>query len=143
MADIFLINKYGEPQVYSGISCVKFKNSDGGVSEFYSRKNNYVVGTPINITIPVSEWSGTKYTFEVSEFGPIENLQIGIPVESSIENAQIIMECALTIPYWRNSYLDKDDDGIAETYSCSTISISALKTPTKDIAVCIWGLANE
>lgn len=143
MADILLRDAKGEPVVYPGVTCIKLKNKDGGSTAFYTRKDSYVVGEPVNITIPVTGWVGSKYTLTTSDYGPIDKLQIGIPVESSIDNAQSIVACALTIPRVTNSYTDNDGDDVLETYTSSTIEISAKEPPTKDITVCIWGLNNE
>lgn len=131
---------HGEPNIYPGVTCIKLKNKEGGSTAFYTRKDNYVIGNPTIITIPVADWVGSRYTITTSEYGEVGNLQLGIPIDSSMDNAQRVIECALTIPIINNKFLDKDDDDILETYDSTTIVISAKEPPTKDITICIWGL---
>lgn len=104
---------------------------------------NYVIGRLYEHTIPVEAWNGTSYTFTTSDFGEVVGLQIGIPPTSSYRNAHTAIQCALTIPYFSNSYVDNDADGIKETYFYTTIVISAKEQPKTDVKVAIWALAEK
>ena len=112
-------------------------------------KNNdivYVVSSPIDFVLSAGEWNGTVYTLTVTEYGEVGELQLGIPTSSSIVNAQLLEQCALTIAQIENSYqnTDTDGDGTNDTrvYSSTNITISAVTAPTKDVTIAIWGLVK-
>lgn len=106
----------------------------------------YVLGTPVDFVLSASGWNGTVYTLTVTEYGEVGELQIGIPTSSSIVNAQLLEQCALTIAQIKNSYTNTDTDGDGENdtkvYKSTDITISAVTAPTEDITVAIWGLVK-
>ena len=90
----------------------------------------YVVGASTDFTLSANDWDGTNYTLRLDrtkyEIG--NNLQIGIPSQSSMTNAQLLTESALTISNIGLSALQH------------TITITAVTAPSKDIVVTIYGV---
>ena len=105
----------------------------------FSNQTVYVVGEPKELTLTADGWNGTTYTIVTTEYGTVGELQIGVPPSSSMTNAKIVEQCALTIPRILNTMIDTDGDNVKET-NRATIYISAVTAPTEDIVVAIWGL---
>lgn len=122
--------KLGE-SVYKNVHSVGMITESGGSVTF----PKYVIGTPMEFVLSLSNWSGTTYSIKIENY-KIGNygVQIGMPLAPDIETAQIILECAFTISY---SYFTAATSS-AKAYT--TIRISAIQTPTKDIPIVLFGL---
>ena len=99
----------------------------------------YVVGNPVEFVLSKDGWNGTIYTITTEEYGVVGDLQLGIPPNSTMPNAQRLIQCALTIPQISNVMVDNDGDEVKET-NRATITISAVTAPTEDVTIAIWGL---
>lgn len=87
----------------------------------------YVVGQPYEFTLLASAWNGTTYTLDITGYTIKNTPQIGLPLINDYANTRAVVEAALTIPQ----------------ASGTTVIISAVKTPTVDIKIAIFGLAVE
>ena len=128
MANIVLKNANGENVVYKGITSIKFNTEDGTEVEFVEQATQYVQSNYIEQTLLMTNWSGTTYTLTFDTYLNTQAVQIGIPPESSLPNAKLLIQNPLRI-----SHLEK-------TSSSLTLTISALKPPTSDLIVALWGL---
>lgn len=122
--------KLGE-DIYKNVHSVSMETETGGTVTF----PKYVISTPMEVVLSLSNWSGTTYNIKIENY-KIGNygVQIGMPLVSDTETAQIILECAFTIPY--SSFTAATSSAAAYT----TIRISAINTPTKDITIVLFGL---
>lgn len=97
---------------------------------------NYVAGNPQTFTLYATGWNGTSYNLDLSSYPNVSgNIVIGVPPASSMYNAELMAQCALSISQvyiYRNS-----DTGVVST---ATAYISAVTQPTEDLLITIWGL---
>ena len=89
----------------------------------------YVLGTPVDFVLSATAWNGTIYELTVTEYGEVGELQIGIPTSSSIVNAQLLEQCAMTIAQIENSYTNTDTDGDGENDTRFTHPLPLLSLP--------------
>lgn len=98
---------------------------------------NYVVGNPVNFTLLASEWNGTTYNLDLSAYPAVSNnIVIGIPTTSSMYNATLMANAALSIA--QVSIIRNSE---TQELASATARISAVNQPTEDLLVAIWGLA--
>lgn len=91
-------------------------------------QTNYVVGSANNFTLLASNWNGTTYNLDLSAYPTVsQNIVIGVPINSSMYNATLMAEAALSIA----------QVSIGDT--SATARISAVNQPTEDILISIWG----
>lgn len=128
MANIVLKNASGEDIIYKGITSIKLNTEDGSVAEFVESPIVHVIGDYVEFTLLLDNWNGTTYTITTSEYVNITDVQLGIPPNSSLSNARMLIQSCLTIP------------GLESDESSTTIRIGAVKAPTSDVTVAIWGL---
>ena len=122
--------KLGE-RVYENVHSISTE-TETGTSTIFPR---YVIGAPMEVVLSLDNWSGTTYNiklenYKIGEYG----LQVGMPLVSDANIAQMIVECAFTIPY---SYFSSATSSAA---AYTTLRISAIKTPTRDIPIALFGL---
>lgn len=122
--------KLGE-NIYKNVHSVGMTTESGDSVTF----PKYVIGTPMEIVLSLSNWSGTTYSIKIENY-KIGNygVQIGMPAVADVETAQMIVECALTIPY--SSFTSATSSANAYT----TVNVSAIKTPTKNLPIVLFGL---
>lgn len=122
--------KLGE-NIYKNVHSVSME-TESGDSAIFPR---YVVGTPMEFMLYCDNWNGTTYTLKLENY-KIGNygIQIGMPLVSDIDISQAIIECAFTISY--SLFTAATSSAAAYT----TIRISAIKTPFKDIPISLFGL---
>lgn len=115
-------------------------------SALFVRKSQLAV-TPVFFTLEAGLWNGTTYTLNVSEYGRVGELVLGIPHTSSASNTERLIQSALTIARIEHetSSIDTNGDGETDTfvYSNTIITISAVTAPTQNVDVAIWGLIYE
>lgn len=98
---------------------------------------NYVVGNPVNFTLLASEWNGTTYNLDLSAYPAVSNnIVIGIPTTSSMYNATLMANAALSI-----AQVSISRNSETQELTSATARISAVNQPTEDLLVAIWGLA--
>lgn len=128
MANIVLKNAQGENIVYRGITSIKFNTEDGTETEFVEQATQYVQGDYVQETLYLADWNGTTYTLTYSTYLNTATVQLGIPPDSSLFNAKLLIQHALNV-----SHIEKTDTAL-------TLTISALKPPTSDLTIALWGL---
>lgn len=117
------------PAAIAGIS--------GGGGDVVIGGLTYVVGEPVAFTL--SGWDaaaqGTTYTLKANGYKIGANgLQIGLPADSSTVNTQAVVAAALTVV--NTSFTAATDSAPAYT----TVAISAVSVPDRDLTVAIFGL---
>lgn len=122
--------KLGE-NVYKNVHSVGMGTENGGSVTF----PKYVISTPMEVVLSLSNWNGTTYDLKIENY-KIGNygVQVGMPLVTDTETAQMILECAFTIPY---TYL-KSATSSAAAYT--QLKISAIQTPTRDVSIYLFGL---
>ena len=90
-------------------------------------KTAYVSGDGVEFTLFAANWDGTTYSLDISGYTIAYAPQLGLPAVSDYPNTKTVVKSALTIP----------------EASGSTVVISAIKAPTVDVRVAIFGLAAE
>lgn len=98
----------------------------------------YRISEPVNFTLYANNWVGNNYLIEIpaNTYTIEKKLHIDIPLETSTVNKDYVVESALTLPYYSQSYTRFND-----TYNVLSINISASKAPTEDVEISIYGLA--
>lgn len=96
----------------------------------------YVVGKPIEFTISGWDVNGDSVkTIKATGYKVGANgLQLGLPAKSSTTNTQAVIGAALTIP--KTGFTAASGSAAAYT----TIYVSAVNIPTRDITIAIFGL---
>lgn len=89
-------------------------------------QTSYIYATPIEFTLSKDNWNGTTYTLSISGYTVMSTPQLGLPPISDYANTTSVVKAALTIP---------------ESNS-SSIIISAVNTPTRDLRIAIFGLTE-
>lgn len=87
-------------------------------------KTAYVGGNGVEFTLLAASWNGTTYSLDITGYSIAYPPQLGLPAVSDYPNTKAVVKSALTIP----------------EASGSTIVISAIKAPTVDVRVAIFGL---
>lgn len=94
----------------------------------------WAIGSPTVFTLDKDKWNGTSYSLVIGQYDAVSNnIQLGVPPQSSMYNADIVTKCAMTIP--KISYASGDN---GRTY---TVIISAVNVPVVDVQIAIWGLS--
>ena len=97
----------------------------------------YAVGTPVEFTLSVDGWNGTTYELKAENYSIGSNdVQIGLPTESSTVNTQAVVAAALTIVHTLETAANTSNG----TPAYVTLTISAIETPIRDITIAIFGL---
>lgn len=100
----------------------------------------YVIGEPIDVTIPADSWDGTTAKVKVIGYLPVSSssklVTIGLPLNDSTVNTQRVIAATLTMPYVYYTDADTDDNVAAYT----TLYLSAITAPTKDVTIGVFGL---
>ena len=99
----------------------------------------YVVGAPVLFTL--TGWDtaeqGTTYTLTAEGYKIGENgVQLGLPSDSSTVNTQAVIAAALTIVNTAVTAPNKKEGTVGFT----TITISAVNAPSRELTVAIFGL---
>ena len=99
----------------------------------------YVVGAPVLFTL--TGWDtaeqGTTYTLTAEGYKIGENgVQLGLPSDSSTVNTQAVVAAALTIVNTAVTAPNKNTNTVGFT----TITISAVNAPSRELTVAIFGL---
>ena len=99
----------------------------------------YVVGAPVLFTL--TGWDtaeqGTTYTLTAEGYKIGENgVQLGLPSDSSTVNTQAVIAAALTIVNTAVTAPNKNTNTVGFT----TITISAVNAPSRELTVAIFGL---
>lgn len=95
----------------------------------------YVVGTPVEFTIPAADWSGTNYNLIATGYKVgAGGVQLGLPANDDNTNTQAVISAALTIPH--TSFTAATSSAAAKT----EIHVSAVNVPTRDITIALFGL---
>lgn len=126
MANIVLRNAAGENVTYKGITSIIFNTDDGSTVEFIEGSRTYVLGKYTEYTLTLDKWNGTTYTLTTTDYLNVVDAQLGIPPNSSLDNAQTIIHSCLTIA------------NIENNESNTVFTIGAVKAPTKDVTIAIW-----
>lgn len=134
MANLSLKDSTGQQHIYPGITSIKIKNENGGLTEYYQDKQSYETLVPVEIVIPYSGWDGTKYEITISDHGEATNLRLGIPPGSSMENAEVLIKSGLTLSHFSNYYSDS-------VYKNTNLIIRASAVPLTDVTVVLWGFS--
>lgn len=138
MANLLLKGQDGIEREYHGITCINFKTAEGGLATFVEDRPNYVIGRPVEFTLDPTMWNGTTYTLTFSDYGEVsDNIQIGVPPMSSMKNANLVVQSAISIPEVANSFTTVDS---VSTYSSTTLTLVAVTAPIEEITIAIWGL---
>lgn len=132
--------KLGE-QIFNNITVVKLNTIDGDTVEFYEEsapiENVYVIGAPVDFTLSLDSWNGTTYALKAENYKVgVNDVQIGLPSATSTTNANAVVKAALTIV--TTSYTSANSSNGTPAYT--TLNISAVNAPTRDITVAIFGL---
>lgn len=120
---------------YAGL--VESISSDGGDdgSNEEVTVTGYVVGTPMEFTIPASDWDGSNYLLKITGYKIGDNgVQIGLPANATTTNTQEVITAALTIPH---TYFSAATDTAA---AYTDLTISAVNVPSRDIVIAVFGL---
>jgi hypothetical protein len=126
MANVILGNN-----VYKNVHSVSMTTESGEPITFAK----YVIGTPIEVVLYADSWLGTTYSLKIENYKIGDRgVQIGMPSLSSVDAAQMIVECALTIP--SSTFTSATSSAAAYT----SIRISAIEAPTADITILLFGL---
>ena len=126
MANVILGNN-----VYKNVHSVSMTTESGEPITFAK----YVIGTPIEVVLYADSWLGTTYSLKIENYKiGSRGVQIGMPSLSSVDAAQKIIECALTIP---SSTFTAAASSVA---AYTSIRISAIEAPTTDITILLFGL---
>lgn len=88
------------------------------------KQTSYIYATPTEFTLSKDSWNGTTYKLGISDYTVVSTPQIGLPPISDYVNTGAVVRAALTIP----------------ESSSSSITISAVNAPTRDIKIAIFGL---
>lgn len=122
--------KLGE-NIYNNVHSVSMDAESGGTATF----PRYVIGNPLEVVLSLDNWSGTTYSIKLENYKiGIYGVQIGMPLVSDTEVAQMILECAFTIPYSNFTVATSSHPAYTD------IRVSAIKTPIKDIPITLFGL---
>ena len=87
-------------------------------------QTSYIYATPTEFTLAKDKWNGTTYTLDITGYTVASTPQLGLPPVSDYANTTAAVKAALTIP---------------ESNS-SSITISAVNAPTRDLKIAIFGL---
>ena len=118
-------------KVYNNVHSVGLKNDSGG-TEIFSK---YIVGAPIEFNLSIDNWVGTTYSIKIEGYNVgAYGVQVGMPSVTDVNVAQEIIECALTVPTWSHTVATST----AAAYT--TVKLSAIRTPSMDIPVLLFGL---
>jgi hypothetical protein len=122
--------KLGE-NTYKNVHSISME-TESGDSVIFPR---YVISEPIEAMLYLDNWNGTTYNIKLENY-KIGNygIQVGMPLVSDVDIVQTILECAFTISY--SSFTAATSSAAAYT----TIRLSAIKTPLKDIPITLFGL---
>lgn len=99
--------------------------------------NTYVSGTPVLFTIAATTWKDNSTVginakgYVIGDYG----LQIGLPSETSVVNAQAVIKAALTICECSTTN--------STTAPNASIYIVAIEPPTIDVEIAIFGLVPK
>ena len=113
----------------------------GTLEESGGGSSAYVVGAPVLFTL--TGWDtaeqGTTYTLTAEGYKIGENgVQLGLPSDSSTVNTQAVIAAALTIVNTAVTAPNKNTNTVGFT----TITISAVNAPSRDLTVAIFGLVE-
>ena len=111
----------------------------GTLEESGGGSSAYVVGAPVLFTL--TGWDtaeqGTTYTLTAEGYKIGENgVQLGLPSDSSTVNTQAVIAAALTIVNTAVTAPNKNTNTVGFT----TITISAVNAPSRELTVAIFGL---
>ena len=111
----------------------------GTLEESGGGSSAYVVGAPVLFTL--TGWDtaeqGTTYTLTAEGYKIGENgVQLGLPSDSSTVNTQAVVAAALTIVNTAVTAPNKNTNTVGFT----TITISAVNAPSRELTVAIFGL---
>lgn len=98
---------------------------------------SYVVGIPVEFTIPSAAWDGTHCSvkaegYQVGSYG----LYIGLPIDDNTVNTRRVIAAALTLPNYTFTAANTENNTPAYT----TLTISTVEAPTEDIKIAVFGL---
>lgn len=97
----------------------------------------YVVGAPVEFTIPASAWDGTHCTIKAEGYqAGSDGLYIGLPANDNTVNTQRVIAAALTLP----NYTFTEANAENNTPAYTTLTISSVEAPTEDIKIAVFGL---
>lgn len=97
----------------------------------------YVVGSPVEFTIPSTAWDGTHCTVKAEGYqAGSDGLYIGLPANDDTVNTQRVVAAALTLPNYTFTEANTENNTPAYT----TLTISAVEAPTEDIKIAVFGL---
>lgn len=111
----------------------------GTLEESGGGSSAYVVGAPVLFTL--TGWDtaeqGTTYTLTAEGYKIGENgVQLGLPSDSSTVNTQAVIAAALTVVNTAVTAPNKKEGTVGFT----TITISAVNAPSRELTVAIFGL---
>ena len=97
----------------------------------------YRISEPVNFTLYANNWVGNNYLLETpAETYDIEKvLYLDIPLETSTVNKDYVVESAVTLPYYTQSY-----NRFTDSKGVVSMNISASDAPAKDVEIAVYGL---
>lgn len=112
-------------------------NSHGNSAASIVTGISYVVGTPVEFTIPSTAWDGTHCTIKAEGYqAGSDALYIGLPANDDAVNTQRVVAAALTLPNYTFTEANTENNTPAYT----TLTISSVEAPTEDIKIAVFGL---
>ena len=124
---------------WRAVKRMAFSSSTKWSGADFGENGRYVVGAPVLFTL--TGWDtaeqGTTYTLTAEGYKIGENgVQLGLPSDSSTVNTQAAIAAALTIVNTAVTAPNKNTNTVGFT----TITISAVNAPSRELTVAIFGL---